>query len=146
MSVWTAPLAHGSTHPLTKVSLVQDERLDLLRRALLLREEHLEGDSLDRIEAVRAERATEVQKKVSQIHRYPGTASLRALRHCSSLKPCSMQACASNGLGMYATWLDACAPAWLWHSPIQVRPTESCWIDGQATLLRCCSEWIPEAL
>ena len=58
---------------------MQDERLALLRRALLLREEQLEGNSLDHIEAVRAQRATEVQKKVSQIHRYPGTARLGAL-------------------------------------------------------------------
>ena len=79
MSARAALRAHWSTHLDTYLSSVQDERLDLLRRALLLREEQLEGSSLDHIEAVRAQRTTEVQQKVSQIHRYPGNAPLGAL-------------------------------------------------------------------
>ena len=79
MSAWTALHVPCSTPLDAYLSSVQEERLDLLRRALLLREEQLEGDSLDHIEAVRAQRATEVQQKVSQIHRYPGNAPLAPL-------------------------------------------------------------------
>ena len=124
MSTWTALLVPLSTHPFTKLSHVQDERLDLLRRALLLREEQLEGNSLDHIEAVRTQRASEVQKKVSQIHRYPRNAWLGPFLYCNSLKPCSMQACASNGLGMCAPGLDLRAPARLRHRSLKFPLTE----------------------